>query len=81
VPDIAKAQNMTGEQIAEVLGGFVALGVGVQMIVTQRATFSDEDDEPYMWVYGWRAVLVGVVAVLTSLVFFASAAKCINWFH
>lgn len=71
---------MTGEQVADVFGGLVALGVGVHMIVTQRATFTDEDDEPNMWIYGWRAVLMGVFAVLSSLVFFASAAKWIDWF-
>jgi hypothetical protein len=32
------------------------------MIATRRATLTDEDDEPYMWVYGWRAVLVGIAA-------------------
>jgi hypothetical protein len=69
---------MTGEQVMDVLGGLVTLGIGVHMIVTRRATFTDQDDEPYMWVYGWRAVLTGVLVVLFSLCFFASAVKGVN---
>ena len=72
---------MSGEQFMNILGGIAALVVGVHFIVTRRATFTDENDEPHMWVYGWRAVAIGVVALAVSAVFFASAAKWIEWSH
>jgi hypothetical protein len=70
---------MSTEKILNVIGGLVTLGIGVRMIITQRATFNDEDNEPYMWVYGWRAVLTGAVFILVSLGLFASAAEGFGW--
>jgi hypothetical protein len=71
---------MSPGQIQSMVGGFVALGVGLWAIITRRISVGeDEFGAPNYWVYGWRAVLVGCAALVTSCVFFASAAGLIHF--
>jgi hypothetical protein len=67
------------DQVLSLIGGLVALVVGLWAIVTQRiAVGEDEDGESNSWVYGWRAVAVGCAALAGAALFFASAAGIIN---
>jgi membrane protein YqaA with SNARE-associated domain len=66
-------------QIASVLGGLIATLIGLWAIITPRITVSeDELGEESGWVYGWRAVVIGCLALLGACVFFASAAGLIH---
>lgn len=70
---------MSPGQIESAIGGFIAAGVGVWAIVTRRISVGeDEFGEPNYWVYGWRAVLVGCLALVAACVFFASALGLIH---
>lgn len=70
---------MSPGQIESVIGGVIASGVGIWAIATRRiAVGEDEHGEPNYWVYGWRAVLVGCVALAAAGVFFASALGLIH---
>jgi hypothetical protein len=60
------------------LAGIAALVFGLHALVTRRAAIGDDSDEPYMWLYGWRAVAIGCAAVLVAAVFFAAAAGFIQ---
>jgi len=70
---------MSPSQIESAIGGLIAAGVGVWAILTRRISVGeDEFGEPTYWVYGWRAVLVGCLALAVSCVLFASAAGLIH---
>ena len=66
------------EQFFSALGVLVALTLGAHAIITRRVAIGNEDDEPHLWFYGWRAVLIGCFSILLSLLFFAS---CLGFVH
>ncbi|HEY4079437.1 MAG TPA: hypothetical protein VGM81_01970 [Burkholderiaceae bacterium] len=61
------------EQITSAIVGAAALVYGIYTIVTRRAALSSDDTETNLWLYGWRAVLVGVFALMMAALCFASA--------
>ncbi len=74
-----RRKGMTYQHLTEFLGGIVSLVFGLHTIVTKRATLSDENDEPHLWIYGWRAIAIGCLGLVAAVGFFASAAGMINW--
>lgn len=66
------------ERLLDFAGGCVGLVAGVRFIVSRRAAIGEEDDS---WVYGWRAILVGCVALVVGVFFFASAFGVIHIEH
>jgi hypothetical protein len=70
---------MTHCDLQSALAGSIFLVVGLLTIYQRRiATRTDSDDEEDAWVYGWRAVAVGCVAVGIAGFLFASAAGFIH---
>lgn len=70
---------MSIDRWMSLIGGVVALGFGLRAVVTRRVAIGDDgNDEPHTWLYGGRAVTVGIAALLASIVFFASAAGLIQ---
>lgn len=72
---------VNADQIASAIVGAVSLAYAVRTIATKRATFSSDEDEPDLWLYGWRAVLIGLCALLISALCIASALGYVNLFH
>ena len=67
------------DQVLSMIGGVVALLVGLWAITTRRiAVGEDENGEDSAWVYGWRAVAIGCAALAVALMFFASAAGFVH---
>ena len=64
---------MGTEQIVSAVVGGVALVYGVRTLLTKKAAFSSDDRETGLWIHGWRAVLMGLLALLISALCFASA--------
>lgn len=54
------------------MAGLFVVGIGVHTIKTKRATYCSDDFEEETWWYGWRAVAIGVIELLTGLAFVAS---------
>ena len=64
---------VSNEQIVSAVVGGFALVYGVQTLLTKKAAFSSDDRETDLWIYGWRAVLIALFALLISALCFASA--------
>ncbi len=62
------------ENFFALLIGVVALVFGIHAVMTGRVTFGDDRDEVQVWLYGWRAVVVGFLAIAMAALLFASAA-------
>jgi len=72
---------VNADQIVSGIVGAVSLAYAVRTIATKRATLSRDEDEPDLWLYGWRAVLIGMCALLISALCFASALGYVSLFH
>ena len=64
---------MDMERVSSGICGTVALVFGIYVAVTKRVQFGDVVDEAQMWIYGWRAVAVGLMMLALAALFFASA--------
>lgn len=60
--------------IVSVLFGAVLLIFGAHAVVTQRVMFGDEGENLQVFLYGWRAVGIGLVALALAALCFASIA-------
>lgn len=66
---------MNVEQLSGLACGLAALAVGLKAILTREVAITPEDeDEPDLWLYGWRAVAVGCGWILLACLCFAVAA-------
>lgn len=66
------------ERLLDFAGGCVGLAAGVHFIVSRQAAIGDDND---FWVYGWRAILIGCVALAMGAAFFASAFGFVHIDH
>jgi hypothetical protein len=64
---------LSTDQVVSGIVGSVALVYGVRTLATKKAAFSSDDTETDFWLYGWRAILIGLLALLASALCFASA--------
>ena len=62
---------MTLSHISDLIWGLLAVGAGVHSIATKRVTFSSDDDEEQTWLYGWRAVAIGVMVLVIGVAMMA----------
>ena len=52
---------MSIDQFAALAGGLACLAVSIKAIANREiAMHLDDEDEPGLWLYGWRAVAVGL---------------------
>jgi hypothetical protein len=73
------AHDMSIERWISLVGGVSALVLGVNAVMTRRVAIQDEsDDEPHLWLYGRRAVAIGIIGLLVSAFLFAAAAGVIS---
>lgn len=72
---------MDMERIYSGICGTLALVFGIYAIVTNRVQFGDEGDDAQVWLYGWRAIAIGFVALAVAVLFFVAAFGFIrlNW--
>ena len=63
------------EPILDFAAGCVCLTVGVRFIASRRAEIGENDD---LWVHGWRAVLVGCMALAAGALSIAAALGYIH---
>lgn len=61
------------------LVGMVSLVFGIRAVLTKRVTFGDEGDDYQVWLYGWRAVSIGFLALALAAMCFASIAGLISF--
>ncbi|MEY2689535.1 MAG: hypothetical protein RL375_3734 [Pseudomonadota bacterium] len=54
------------------VGAAAALVFGVHTLITRRVKFGEDDDEYQVWLYGWRAVAIGLLALMLAAYFIAS---------
>jgi hypothetical protein len=66
------------ETFVALIAGIVLLAFGVHAIKTERVTFGDSEDNVQIWLYGWRAVAIGCLALAVAALFFLSAAGFIH---
>jgi len=71
------------DQIVSAGVGAVALAFGARTLITKKAAFSSDDGETDFWFYGWRAILIGLLAIAISAICLASAfglmAPSLDW--
>ena len=60
------------------LVGVVFAGAGLHAIVTCKVAIGDEGEAPHLWLYGWRAVAVGIGGLVVAVLCFADAAGVIH---
>ena len=69
-----------GEQILSAIAAVVFLGLGLKAIITREVGISDDSgSEPETWVYGWRALAMGLFAIAVAVFFFAFAIGILSW--
>jgi hypothetical protein len=61
------------ERIANGVIGVVALVFGLHAIATRRVTVGEDDEPEQIWLYGWRAIALGCIALVFAVLMFASA--------
>ena len=67
--------------VSEWIGAVVALVCGLHAVVTRRVMFGEDGDDLQVWLYGWRAVAIGCVALIVAALLVASATGLVglNW--
>lgn len=69
---------MSIDQFAALAGGLACLAVSIKAIANREiAMHLDDEDEPGLWLYGWRAVAVGCAWVILALLCFSVATGVI----
>ena len=66
-------------RISDGIVGTMALVFGLHAIVTQRVTLADDVADDQIWLYGWRAVAIGLLFIAISIFCFACAFGFIHW--
>jgi hypothetical protein len=70
--------RLTLDQWMTVLVGIVFAGGGVHAFVTRKVAVGDDGEAPQLWLYGWRAVAVGIGGFVVAALCFADATGIIH---
>ena len=64
---------MDYERLENGVIGAVALAFGIHAIATKRVTIGEDYEPEQLWLYGWRAIAIGFIALSFAALMFASA--------
>ena len=64
---------MDYERLTNGVIGLVALAFGLHAIATKRVTIGEDDEPEQMWLYGWRAIAIGIIALAFAALMFVAA--------
>lgn len=61
------------ENFVSLICAVVFAVVGIYAVIKRRLVFAEPDDELQVYLYGWRAVAIGCLALVLSALCFCSA--------
>ena len=70
---------MDYERLINGVIGVAALAFGLHAIATKRVTIGEDDDPEQMWLYGWRAIAIGIITLAFAALMFASALGLVQF--